>query len=403
MPTFVYTAKLKPKEIIQGNIDAESEADALNKIARMGYFPLSVGLKDASTVNPKALSFKKRIRKKDIVLFTRQLSSLVESGVNLLNSLNIVANQTPSRNLKSAINDIAEKIKNGRSLSESLSAYPNIFPNLYTAIILSGEVGGNLEQALSRLADFLEKEDEFRNSVRSSLIYPSFIFFVGTITVVILLYFVIPRLVSMFSDMGQILPLPTRILIGVSASLQKYGWLILSLSAVLIFLFQRLRVKPQGRLWLDRVKLRFPLFRDIILKTEMSRMSRTLMLLLSGGIPMLQSLNIVISILENQVLKSEVGKFKDQIASGSSFSRCLKESKIFPAFVTNIVTIGEETGALEKSFLRISESYEKEVDRALKTLTQLLEPLIILLMGIIVGFIVLSMLLPIFQMNLIVR
>jgi type II secretory pathway component PulF len=402
MPRYIYTAKSQPNQTIQGDIEAESEQDAINKLSKMGYFPLSVQTKDASLDKQGIWHFRK-ITKREIAIFTRQLSSLIESGVNILKSLSILSNQTNNKSLKTILNDLISKIEDGKSLSESLSAHPKLFSSLYTSMVYSGEVGGNIELTLKRLADFLEKEEEFKGSIRQALVYPFFILAVSALTVIILLGFVIPRLVSMFEDMGQILPLPTQMLINLSGFLRNYWWVILAIILISIFLLRRIYLSPQGRVWLDRLKLRLSIWGIIVLKTEIGRLARTLSLLLSSGIPTVHSLDISASVLENQILKMEVQKFKNQIAGGLSFSKCLQESKLFPAFVTDIVRIGEETGTLEKSLMRIADSYEAETDRALKALTRLLEPVIILVMGLIVGFIVISMLLPIFQINLIVR
>jgi len=402
MPRYTYIAKSQPNKTIQGDIEAESEQDAINKLTKMGYFPISVGAESLSFDKRSALSFGK-ISNREIVLFTRQASSLIESGVNILNSFNIILRQTTNKYLKAILNDIISKIKDGKSLSESLAQHPDLFPNLYTSMVHSGEVGGTLEQTLKRLADFLEKEEEFKNSVRAALTYPTFVFAVSVLTVIILLGFVIPRLVTMFEDMGQILPLPTRILIGISGFLRSYWWFILAIIAILVFLLNRFYRNPQGRILWDGFQLKLVIIGEITLKTEISRLSRTLSLLLSSGIPIIYSLDISTSILGNQILKLEVQKIKDQISGGLSFSQALKDSKLFPIFVTNIVIVGEESGILEKSLLRIADDYEKETDRTLKTLTRLLEPVIILVMGLIVGFIVVSMLLPIFQINLIAR
>jgi len=402
MPKYIYTAKSDPAKTVQGEIDAESHHDAINKLNAMGYFPVSL--------RPEDLSFDKqgiwrfwRVSNKDIVLFTRQLATLVESGVNILNSLNIVTKQVSNKYLRSVLYDVAAKIKDGKSLSESLRAHPELFPQLYTSLIHSGEVGGNIEHALKRLADFMEKEEEFKDSIRAALTYPFFILSVSVLTIAVLLGFVIPRLVSMFEDLGQILPLPTKILIDVSAFLRSYWWLIAAAGFVFIFMLHRIYRSERGRTALDALRLRIPVLGDIVLKSEVGLMTRTLSLLTSSGMPIVYSLEVSASVLGNQVLKAEIAKFNNEISAGASFSKCLAGSKLFPAFVTNIVSVGEETGTLEKSLLRIADDYEREVDRTLKSLTRLLEPVIILVMGLIVGFIVLSMLLPIFQINLIAR
>lgn len=402
MPIYTYIAKSTPQQSIKGNIEAESEQKAINKLTEMGLFPISVSIQNLTLDKTRGLSLKK-ISNRDVVIFTRQLSTLIASGVNILNGLNIVANQTPNKYFKAILNDVINKIKDGQSLSRSLSSYPYIFSNLYTSTIHSGEVGGHIEVSLNRLADFLEKTEEFKNSIRASLAYPFFVLIVGVATIVILLGFVIPRLVTMFEDMGQILPLPTRILIGLSGFLHTFGWLILGIIILSIFLLRRYRRTWRGKILWDNFKLKLIILGKILLRSEISRLMRTFSLLLSSGITIIYSLDISISVIENQILKLEMQKFKDKISDGLSFSQCLKDSKLFPPFVTNIVTVGEETGTLEKSLLRIADDYEREVDRSLKNLARLLEPMIILVMGLIVGFIVLSMLLPIFQINLIVR
>lgn len=402
MPRYNYIAKSQPEKSLQGVIEAETEEEAINKLNRMGYFPVSLQEENVNLGKENVLLLR-RVPQKDIVLFTRQLSNLIESGVNILNGLNILLNQVRNRYFREILNNIIRRIKDGSSLSESLGQYPQVFSGLYTAMIHSGEMGGQIEQSLRRLADFLEKEEEFKSSLRAALTYPFFIFAVSILTVVILLGFVIPRLVTMFEDMGQILPLPTKILIDLSGALRSYWWFILALIFILLFFFRRLNKATQGRLLLDRIKLKIALFGQIILKTEIGRLMRTLSLLLSSGLPIIQSLDISASVLTNEVLKEKVEGFKEKINSGENLSNCLKGSDLFPEFVVNVVSVGEEAGTLERSLLRIADEYERDVDRTLKTSMRLLEPMIILAMGLIVGFIVLSMLLPIFQINLIVR
>lgn len=402
MPRYIYTAKSHPSKTVQGEVEANSEEDAISRLTKMGYFPI--------WVRPYKLSFDKqrlsgfhKVSNKDIILFTRQLSSLIESGVNILTGLDIIYNQSTNKYLKIILDDIISKIKDGKTLSDSLAQYPRLFSSLYTSIIHSGEVGGTLEQTLKRLSDFLEKEEEFKNSIRSALAYPSFVFAVGIFTVIILLGFVIPTLVTMFEEMGQALPLPTRILIGVSGFLRSYWWLIFALAVTLVFFLRRLYHSQEGKIFWHSLKLKILIFGQIALKSEISRLMRTLSLLLSSGIPIISSITVSTLTIDNQILKIELQKITEQIKNGLSFSHSLKDSKLFPSFITSIITVGEETGTLEKSLMRIADDYEREVDRTLKTLSRLLEPIIILFVGLVVGFIVLSMLLPIFQMNLIVR
>ena len=402
MPRFTYIAKREPHQTTQGEIEAESEQEAINKLTKMGHFPISIKNHEAVLGKLQFLELG-RASKFNLVSFTRQLSSLIEAGVNIINSLNITAEQAPNKYTKTIIGQIIDNIKEGKSLSESISLYPRIFPNLYISLVRSGETGGKLETTLKSLADFLEKDEEFKSSIRASLTYPSFVLIVGVLTVLILLGFVIPRLITMFEDMKQILPLPTRILIAISGFLRSYWWMIIAIVAISFFLLKRAIASSKGKILWDRFKLKLIVAGNIILKTEISRFMRTFSLLLSGGVSVVTSLEIASSIFENAILKTAVQELIERVSGGSSLSDAIKNSKIFPDFVIHIISVGEETGSLEKSLLRISDDYEKEVDRSLKTLSRMVEPIIILAVGLVVGFIVLSMLLPIFQLNLIVR
>lgn len=402
MPTYSYLAKIAPHKTQEGELEAETQQEAINQLVKKGYFPISVKPKNIQPGQLTNFLFR-RIPHKDIVLFTRQLSSLTETSVDIINGLSLAYNQSPNKYLKIILRDVIGKVKDGKPLSESLANYPAVFSNLYTSMIHSGEVSGALSQSLKRLSDFLEREEEFKSSVRATLVYPAFVSFVGALTVIILLTFVVPRLADMFEDMGQLLPLATRILIAVSGFLQKNGVIILALIIISVFLLRRAYRSPQGRISLDKFKLKIAIAGQIILKTEISRLGRTLSLLLSSGISVVPALEVSISVMENRVLKAEVARFREEIIAGSRLSHCLKTSKFFPELVTNIVTIGEETGSLESSLLRLADDYERETERSLKTLSRLLEPIIILIVGVVVGLIVLAMLLPIFQINLIIR
>ena len=402
MPRFRYVAKSTPTKTVQGTIDAQTEQEAINKLTKSGYFPISIQ-SEVSFLDKHSVLGRRKVSKKELVIFTRQLSNLIESGVNLLNGLNIIAQQASNKYLKSILADISTRIKEGNSFSESLRIYPVIFGDLYISMVYSGEVGGTLDQSLKKLAEFLEKEQAFRDSVRGALIYPAFIFSVSLLTVIGLLGFVIPRLVGTFEDMGQVLPVPTKILIWVSMFMRGYWWLIIAGLGAVVVVFRRIQGTVQGKLAIDAFLLKLPLFGQFTLKTELSRLLRTLSLLLSSGLPILKALEVCSTSLSNEIIKVEMIKLKEQVSSGLSLTAYLSTSLIFPRYVTDIVAIGEETGTLERAFLRVADEYEKDVDAAAKVITRMIEPIIILAMGLLVGFIVLAMLLPIFQINLLVR
>ena len=401
MPRYTYTAKVTPAKITHGSLEAESEQDAILKLSRMGYFPVSVR-HEAEAVYRSITGFK-RIPRKDMVLFTRQLATLIESGVNILNALTIVANQMQNKSLQLVLNDVSSRIKDGKSFSGGLEAYPKIFSFLYCAMVRTGEASGQLQGTMRRLADFLEEEQELRDTLRASLTYPLFVLAVSAATVAVLLMFVVPKLVGMFSDMGQALPVPTQILITISAFLQRFWFAVAAGGAIIVFLLRRFIASPRGKIAWDAFALKSFIFGPLLLKTETSRLARTMSLLLSSGLSITPALEIAGSTLENALLKSVVLKFREQISGGTSLSEVFRNAKIFPEFVVNIIAIGEETGSLDKSLMSIAVDYERDVSRTLKEMMRLLEPLIILVMGLIVGFIVISMLLPIFEINLAVR
>lgn len=404
MPRYKYTAKISPQKLINANIEAESEADAINKLTTLGYFPVSItpevgGLQ----AEEHRVGFFGKTNRKEVLLFTMQLASLVDSEVNILNGINIIHSQMANKYLKSVLFDILGKLKDGRPLSDSLSYYPNLFSPLYCAMVRTGEASGSLDNTLKRLADFLEKEDEFRTSFVNSLVYPAFILSVGILTTMVLLIFVVPKLVLMFEDLGQGLPLPTKVLIGTSGFLRNNWFAVFLVTALLVFFIRRFTHTTSGKQVWDTFKLKIMFLGRLILKNQTSRFCRTLALLLSSGIPITPSLELSLSVIDNEVLRADAGHFKELISNGASLSDAFKSSGLFPDFVISIITTGEETGNLDKSLLRIAQDYEKEVDRTINTMMRLVEPVIILVMGLVVGFIVLSMLLPIFEINLIVR
>jgi len=406
MRKFRYTAKDNRKEMITGILEADTEQEALAKLSQMGYFPLSIERDEASAEEqsvPQSLGFFNRIRRRDITFFTRQLADLLESGLPLMRALDVLREQTESRRLQEMLASIASQVREGKSFSEALALYPKTFSNLYVNMVKSGEVGGMLSEVLARLAEFGEKDEELRAKVRAALAYPILILFVGMATVAVLLIFVVPKLVSLFQDVGQILPLPTRILIEVSQGLVHYWWVILSMVAFSVFLLRRGMLSQGVRLAIDGVKLRLPVWGSLIKKVEIASFARSLATLLSHGVPILQAMQVVIQATENELLRGEFKRIGEQLKGGTTLSQEIRRGKLFPPLVTNMVAVGEEAGTLDRSLLKIADTYEREADRAMKLMTSLVEPVMILVMGLIVGFIVISMLMPIFEIDLLAR
>jgi general secretion pathway protein F len=305
--------------------------------------------------------------------------------------------------LQEVLADLASQIRDGRSLSDALAIYPRVFSPLYVSMVRSGEVGGMLGEVLARLADFAEKEEELHVKMRSALAYPILILLVGMGTIAVLLMFVVPKLVLLFQEVGQILPLPTRVLIGLSQWFVSYWWLVVSIAGLGVFLVRRGGLSQGARLAIDRIKLRLPVCGSLIKKVEIARFARSLATLLSHGVPILQGMQVVVQATGNELLRGEFQQIGEQLKGGDSLSQGMRRGRIFPALVTHMVAVGEEAGSLDRSLFKIADTYEREADRAMKLMTSLVEPVMILIMGSLVGFIVIAMLLPIFEIDLLAR
>lgn len=391
---------------MEGSLEAETEQEALAKLSQMGYFPLSIQREETSPQGqaaPRSFRLFTRIRRRDITLFTRQLADLLESGLPLMRTLDVLREQMENPRLQEVLADLASQIRDGRSLSDALAIYPRVFSPLYVSMVRSGEVGGMLGEVLARLADFAEKEEELHVKMRSALAYPILILLVGMGTIAVLLIFVVPKLVLLFQEVGQILPLPTRVLIGLSQWFVSYWWLVVSIAGLGVFLVRRGGLSQGARLAIDRIKLRLPVCGSLIKKVEIARFARSLATLLSHGVPILQGMQVVVQAAGNELLRGELQQIGEQLKGGDSLSQGMRRGRIFPALVTHMVAVGEEAGSLDRSLFKIADTYEREADRAMKLMTSLVEPVMILIMGSLVGFIVIAMLLPIFEIDLLAR
>lgn len=406
MQKFLYKARDSRRRMMEGSLKAETEQEALAKLSQMGYFPLSIQREETSPQGqaaPRSFRLFTRIRRRDITLFTRQLADLLESGLPLMRTLDVLREQMENPRLQEVLADLASQVRDGRSLSDALAIYPRVFSPLYVSMVRSGEVGGMLGEVLARLADFAEKEEELHVKMRSALAYPILILLVGMGTIAVLLIFVVPKLVLLFQEVGQILPLPTRVLIGLSQWFVSYWWLVVSIAGLGVFLVRRGGLSQGARLAIDRIKLRLPVCGSLIKKVEIARFARSLATLLSHGVPILQGMQVVVQATGNELLRGELQQIGEQLKGGDSLSQGMRRGRIFPALVTHMVAVGEEAGSLDRSLFKIADTYEREADRAMKLMTSLVEPVMILIMGSLVGFIVIAMLLPIFEIDLLAR
>lgn len=401
MPTYIYKAKSGPTEIVEGTITADSPNAVIARLADQGYFPISIEEegKGVSGVSVKKI----RISTKEVGVFTRQLADLLEGGLTLYQALDTLARQTENKQFARIIQDIRDRVKEGNPLSDTLQNYPRIFTPLYVSMVRSGETGGMLDSVLIRLAEFSEKEEALRSRVRGAMTYPFFLASFGVVTVGVLVVFVVPKLTGIFSDFGQTLPLPTRILMAVSHFMANWWWLLAIFFVLAIGIFNQQKKSAEGKFFIDRWRLRFPILGRLILMSELARFSRTLSTLFESGVPVLKSLDIVTGTVFNEVIRRELVVVHEKISKGASLGASLEESRYFPLFMINMIKVGEKGGAVEKSLLKVADSYDREIDRITRVFTTLLEPILILTLGIVVGFIVVSMLLPIFNINLAVK
>jgi len=400
MPNFTYKAKDARGEAIHGSMEAESQAIVINRLQSMGYFPLLVHA-EVTSKRTSALSkfLRGRVRNSDISAFNRQLADLISAGIPLVKALAIIVNQTPNENLREIISTVSADVQGGDTLASALSKHPSVFSKLYCAMVRAGETGGMLDSILERLADFSEMEDEIRNKLKSAMIYPAVMIVAGMTAITILMTVVIPKIMSIFKDMDQALPVPTQILIGIMNFLGNKWYLIIGGALLGCGAIYKFLHTEEGRAFWHRTQLKIPIVGDVILKREIARFARTLGSLLKNGVSILSSLEITREVMSNNLVQEEILKVSEDITQGSGIAAPLKGSKIFPPLVVNMVAIGEETGRLHDVLLRIASSYEIQVERSIKTLTSLIEPMIILFMGLVVMFVVVSMLLPIFTLD----
>ena len=402
MTHFLYKAKKGPKEVLEGRIDADSENTAAKKLAEDGLYPIWIK-EDNPLSKEKNIGtrfFSERIKTKDLANFTRQLSELLDSDLPLFNALNLLEKQIGPPRLKAVIKNITDNIKDGKTFSESLGDYPHIFSNLYISLVRSGEAGGMLNEVMDHISDFLEKQEDIKSKIFAALIYPMLMVVVGIVTIFILMTFVIPKLANMFIEMGEILPLPTRMLIRFSDSVRSYWILFVIFAGGLVFFIRKSKSNRIAKKRIDRFKLRLPVIGRLIKNADLARFSRTLSTLLKNGVPILDSLKITSDIIDNEITKEGILCIYADVKAGSSLTAAMKKSTSFSPSMINMTLVGEESGFLDKVLLKVAKNYEVEIDRAVKMMSALLEPVIILIIGLVVGFIVISMLLPVFQISL---
>jgi general secretion pathway protein F len=400
MGDFTYKATTLSGQTVEGSMEGKDEAAVVQSLHHLGYIPIRIVQTGEAAEGSRFLSFlPQRVGIKHLLVFTQEFATLISAGLPIDRSLKILSTLTENRKLKEVLRDVLTRIEGGSSLAESLGNHPRIFSKLYINMINAGESGGFLEVILSRLARYLQSSKEIRDYLVSVMIYPLLLTLVSGMSIIILITFVIPRFAKIFSDMGQTVPLPTQIMLAISEGVRNYWWLGLSL---ILCLFIGLKIYCQDeerKLNWDRFKLRWAAVGNIIRKIEVARFSRTLGTLLQSGVPILPALNLVKEISQNLAISRSIDYTHERLREGKGMSTALDETHVFPPLAIHMIGVGEETGRLDEMLNKLADSYEENVQTTIKRFVSLLEPLIILFMGAIVGFIVISMLLAIFSIN----
>jgi type II secretion system protein F len=399
MAEYTYKATTISGQVVEGSMDGRDEGAVVRSLQQMGYIPVKIVPAGDAGGGPRFSLLPGRVGMKNLLLFTQELSTLVSAGLPIDRSLQILGSLTENPKLKEVVQDILNRIREGSSLADALGNHPRIFSKLFVNMVKAGESGGFLEVILSRLAKYLQSAKEIRDYLVSVMIYPIFLTAVSGGSIVILVTFVIPRFAKVFVDMGQALPLPTQILLSLSQGTRDYWWAGLGFLAIIYFAMKVYNQDPERRLRWDRSKLRWVIVGGIIKKIEVARFARTLATLLQSGVPILSALSLVKEISQNLAISQAIGTIHDRLREGKAVAKTLEETGVFPPLAVHMISVGEETGKIDEMLNKVAETYEENVQTSVKRFVSLLEPLIILLMGLVVGFIVISMLLAIFSLN----
>lgn len=397
--TFEYRARDRSGDVHEGTMEGASAAAVAGVLRSKGYTPVKVERKDASVLK-KEISipgFKKKVKPKEVAILSRQLATMINSGLTLVRALTVLEHQTENPELRKVIGDVRGRVEEGNSLSGALEAHPKVFGHLYTSMIQAGELGGVLDETMVRLANTLEASVRLRSKVKSAMAYPVVVLFLIVAVLTGMLVFVVPIFAEMYSDLGGALPLPTQMLINLSGMLTSFWWLVGLVVTGGVLGFRRWkRTESGGTAW-DAFKLRLPIIGGLVQKVAISRFARTLSVLSRTGVPVLQALDIVASTAGNAQVRFGVKDMQASVRRGESLASPLERHAVFPPMVTQMMVVGEETGALDEMLGKVSDFYDQEVEDTVSALTSLIEPLLIIVMGISVGAILIALYLPMFN------
>ena len=392
MPTFAYTARTLSGDLKSATMDANTREDVVAQLRRQKLIVVKVDQERSSKKGGG------KIKTRDIVIFTRQFATMINAGLPLVQALDILSKQSENKTLKEVTRQVVYDVESGHTVADALGKHPKAFSELYVNMVAAGEAGGILDTILGRLAIFMEKNDALVRKVKGAMIYPGVIISVAVIAITVLLVFVIPTFEQMFASVNLTLPLPTRVVIGMSRFLTSYWWAVLATLIGGVFMLKRYYATPSGKLAIDRMMLRLPVLGDVIRKSSVSRFTRTLGTLISSGVSILDGLEITAKTAGNRVIHDAIMASRSSIAGGDTIAAPLAKSEVFPPMVISMIAVGEQTGGLDEMLSKIADFYDEEVDAAVSALLSLLEPMMIVFLGVVVGGMVVAMYLPIFDM-----
>ena len=398
MPVYNYTAVDGEGKSVKGVVDAESAKAAGEKLRKAGVYLSSIREAAGGRRSRLGLPFT-GVSAAELAVTTRQFSTLISSGLTLESSLAALAEQSEDQKLKEVLSRVRDRLAEGSSLHAALGEHPAVFSGLYANMVRAGEASGTLDVVLGRLADFLEKQTELASKVRGAMIYPAIMFLVGAAVLAFMMTFVIPKVSDIFETSGKALPLVTVILVGASDFLRQNFAFLLLFAAAALFAAGRYARTPRGKRLADRMLLGIPVLGKVFSKVTIARFTRTLSTLLSGGIPLLDSIEVSGAVLGNSFYSDRLGEVRAKVAEGAAFGSCLAETGIFPPLMVRMVSIGEEAGEMETMLSKVADMYDSQVDSTLSALTSLLEPVMILVMGAVMGFMVFAILLPVLNLT----
>jgi type IV pilus assembly protein PilC len=403
MAVFNYAVRDKAGKVVKGQLEGDSKEAVRAKLTQMGYIILELDARGAFA-SLGQISFGRRVKSKDITIFARQFATMINAGLSLTKCLSILSQQTDSAALREVISQIAKDVEAGQSLSDSMVKHPRTFPPIFVNMIRAGETGGVLDEVLLRVADHFEREAALRGRIKSAMTYPIAMGALVLVILIAMMVFVVPTFQKMFQDMGGTLPLPTQILVSVSDFVAGIGGVILVVViGMAVYTFKWWTRTPNGKLIWDGVKLRAPIFGPIVRKMSLAKFTRTFGTLVSAGVPILSALDIVADTAGNEVVSQAVKKSRSAIKEGETIAKPLSESPVFPSMLVQMISVGEETGALDAMLNKIADFYDEEVSAAVDGLTSIIEPLMMATLGLVVGGMVIALYMPMFNVISLVK